>query len=45
MPKLLLLVLAGLVGLANSHNILFFMPFGSHSHKATLIPLIQGLLE
>ncbi|EFX68357.1 putative UDP-glucuronosyltransferase [Daphnia pulex] len=34
-----------LIGLASCHNILVFMPFGSHSHKATLIPLIQGLLE
>lgn len=34
-----------LFGLVSSHNILVFMPFGSHSHKATLIPLVQGLLE
>ncbi|XP_032779686.2 UDP-glucuronosyltransferase 2A3 isoform X1 [Daphnia magna] len=33
------------LSLASSHNILVFMPFGSHSHKATLIPLVQGLLE
>ena len=29
----------------SGYNILVFMPYGSHSHKSTLIPLIKGLAE
>ena len=28
-----------------AYSVLVFMPYGSHSHKATLIPVIQALAE
>jgi len=49
MPTKLTVCLLILLGwssmLVTGYNILVFMPYGSHSHKATLIPLIKGLAE
>lgn len=34
-----------LVAPVRPYSVLVFMPYGSHSHKATLIPVIKGLVE